>query len=254
MGLVAIDKRNRERKGGDGHGCQEESYWCLHQSSVIMTARSAFLDETVQRYIIEATVQEHPLLARLRAETAPMPGAGMQIGADQGRLMQFLAALIGARRYVEIGVFTGYSSLAVALALPPDGTILACDISDEYTSIARRYWHEAGVDGKIDLQLAPALETLDRTLQHQAATFDLGFIDADKTNVDAYYERVLQLLRPGGMVMIDNILWDGRVANERIDDPETRALRAISRKAARDERVDAVLLSVGDGLLLARKR
>lgn len=219
-----------------------------------MTARSAFLDPAIQQYVLETTVEEAPVLARLRAETAAMPNAQMQIGADQGRFMQWLAQLTGAKRYVEIGVFTGYSSLAIALALPADGRILACDVSETYTSIARRYWREAGVEGKIDLRLAPALETLDATLETQAQTFDLAFIDADKANVDAYYERCLQLLRPGGVIMVDNVLWDGAVADPRVDDEDTRALRAIGAKAAKDARVDAVMLTVGDGLLLARKK
>ncbi len=218
-----------------------------------MTARSAFLDERVQRYILDATVQEDPILARLREETSAMPNAQMQIGADQGRFMQFLATLIGARRYVEIGVFTGYSSLAIALALPADGTILACDVSEAFTSVARRYWREAGVESKIDLRLAPALETLDRAIATEAGSYDLAFIDADKTNVEAYYERCLELLRTGGVVMIDNVLWDGAVADPSVHDAETEALRGIGRKASRDSRVDAVMLSIGDGLLLARK-
>lgn len=219
-----------------------------------MSTRSAFLDERIQRYITETTVEEHPLLARLRAETAPMPGAGMQIGSDQGRFMQWLAALTGARRYVEIGVFTGYSSLAMALAMPKDARILACDVSEEYISIARRYWRDAGVEQKIDLRVAPALETLDRELERAAGTYDMAFIDADKANVDGYYERCLGLLRPGGVVMIDNVLWGGEVADASVDDAETNALRSINVKATHDDRVDASVLSVGDGLLLARKR
>ena len=220
----------------------------------VMTARSAFLDERIQRYIVEKTVEEHPVLAALRAETAPMPMAGMQIGADQGRFMQFLAQTIGARRYVEVGVFTGYSALAIALALPKDGYILACDISEEYTAIARRYWREAGVKHTIDLHLAPALETLDRAVESEPGSYDLAFIDADKANVDNYYERCLKLLRVGGIIMVDNTLWDGKVADDAVDDEDTRALRALNLKVTRDPRVDAVLLSVGDGLLLARKR
>ena len=219
-----------------------------------MTARSAFLDERVQKYIVSATVDEHPLLARLRAETAPMPNAGMQIGADQGRFMQWLAQTIGAHRYVEIGVFTGYSALALALALPIDGKILACDISESYTAIARRYWREAGVEEKIDLHIAPALATLDDAIRNEPGSYDLAFIDADKESVDAYYERCLRLLRAGGVIMIDNVLWDGRVADPSENDPDTAALRAINAKASRDPRVDASLLSIGDGLLLARKR
>ncbi|MBV8636956.1 MAG: class I SAM-dependent methyltransferase [Candidatus Eremiobacteraeota bacterium] len=219
-----------------------------------MTARSAFLDERVQEYIVEATVDEHPVLARLRAETAPMPGAGMQIGADQGRFMQFLAQTIGARRYVEVGVFTGYSSLAMALALPADGKILACDINESYTAIARRYWREAGVEAKIDLRVGPAVQTLDEALRSEPESYDLAFIDADKESVDAYYERCLGLLRTGGIIMIDNVLWSGRVADPSENDEDTTALRAINAKASHDSRVDAVLLSIGDGLLLARKR
>ncbi|HET9029846.1 MAG TPA: class I SAM-dependent methyltransferase [Candidatus Aquilonibacter sp.] len=217
-----------------------------------MTARSAFLDERIQRYIVETTVDEHPVLAELRALTQTMPGAGMQIGADQGRFMQFLARTIGARAYLEVGVFTGYSSLAVALALPADGAILACDVSEEYTAIARRFWRQAGVEAKIELRLAPALQTLDAAIA-QGRTFDLAFIDADKVNVDAYYERCLQLLRPGGVLMIDNVLWDGRVADDERDE-DTAALHGINVKASHDPRVDASLLPLGDGLLLARKR
>lgn len=219
-----------------------------------MTARSAFLDERIQHYIVETTVDEHPLLAKLRAETAPMAEARMQIGADQGRFMQFLAQTIGARRYIEVGVFTGYSSLALALALPSDGKILACDVNEAFTAIARRYWREAGVDTKIDLHLAPALQTLDAALRDEPASYDLAFIDADKENVDGYYERCLGLLRTNGIIMIDNVLWDGRVANPAENDADTVALRKINEKASRDPRVDAVVLSIGDGLLLARKR
>ena len=219
-----------------------------------MTARSAFLDARIQRYILETAVVEHPLLARLREETAAMPNAQMQIGADQGRFMQFLAQLTGAQRYVEVGVFTGYSSLAMALALGSTGHVLACDVSEAYTSVARRYWREAGVESRIDLQLGPALETLDRVARTDASTYDLAFIDADKVNVDGYYERCLRLLRSGGVLMIDNVLWDGAVADASVSDAETEALRAVSRKAAHDARVDAVLLPIGDGLLLARKQ
>lgn len=219
-----------------------------------MTARSAFLDERIQKYIVETTVDEHPVLARLRAETAPMSNAQMQIGADQGRFMQFLAQTIGARRYVEVGVFTGYSSLALALVLPPDGKILACDVNEEYTAVARRYWREAGVEAKIDLRLAPAMQTLDAALRDEPGCYDLAFIDADKENVDPYYERCLGLLRTGGIIMIDNVLWNGRVSDPSENDADTVALRKINVKASRDPRVDAVLLSIGDGLLLARKR
>jgi len=179
----------------------------------------------------------------------------MQIGPDQGRYMQLLVALLGAKRYLEIGVYTGYSSLAVAMALPPDGSVVACDMSEEWTSIARRYWKEAGLEKQIDLRLAPALETLDGLLRDGAAgSFDLAFIDADKQNVDAYYERCLQLLRVGGLVLVDNVLWSGRVADPKDTDETTAALRALNLKVRDDARVDSALVAVGDGLLMARKR
>ena len=169
-----------------------------------MTAKSTFLDPAVQGYIVEATVREHPVLRELREETSRNPHARMAIGPEQGRFMALLANLIGARRYLEIGVFTGYSSLAMALALPEDGYILACDTSDEWTSVARRYWQAAGVAGKIDLRVAPALETLAH-LPAGVEPFDMAFIDADKNNVDNYYERALELLRPGGVILVDNV-------------------------------------------------
>ena len=168
--------------------------------------------------------------------------------------MQLLAHAIGARRYLEIGVFTGYSSLAMALALPADGYVLACDVSEEYTGMARRYWQAAGVAKKIDLRIAPALETLARVRAEGAAPFDLAFIDADKANVDAYYENALALVRPGGLILVDNVLWDGAVLDQTTEDPDTRALRSLNAKAGRDERVDAALVPICDGLLIARKR
>ena len=179
----------------------------------------------------------------------------MQIGADQGRFMQLMATLIGARRYLEIGVYTGYSSLAIALALPPGGVVVACDVSAEYTAVARRYWKEAGVEGKIDLRLAPALQTLERLeAEGAAATFDMAFIDADKANADAYYEKVLILLRQGGLLLVDNVLWSGQVVDSSVNDVQTVALRKLTVKARDDERVDSSLVAIGDGLLLVRKR
>ena len=221
-----------------------------------MTARSAFMDEKVQKYVVDTmVVDEHPALLALRKETAAMPNAQMQIGADQGQFMQLLARLLPAHRYLEIGVFTGYSSLAMALGMPDDGKIVACDVSKEYTDIARRYWRDAGVEKKIDLQLGPALETLERLVANgNTGKFDIAFIDADKTNVDNYYEYVMRLIRPNGLILIDNVLWSGAVVDEENDDEETKALRAINAKAANDKRVDATLLSIGDGLLMARKR
>lgn len=219
-----------------------------------MAARSAFLDDRVAAYV-DSTVRRNSILDRLREETSHDPRANMQIGADQGQFMQFLVKALGVRRYLEIGVFTGYSSLAVALALPPDGKVVACDISDEWTSIGRKYWREAAVESRIDLRLAPALETLDGLIRDGASgSFDLAFIDADKANVDNYYERCLTLLRAGGVILVDNVLWDGAVADPSIADVDTVALRAINAKVRGDERVDGALLTVGDGILMARKR
>ena len=221
-----------------------------------MTSRSAFMDEKVQRYIIDTmVVDEHPAQRALREETARMPDAGMQIGPDQAQFMQFLARMMPVHRYLEIGVFTGYSALSMALAMPEGGKIVGCDVSEEYTAIARRYWKDAGVEDKIDLRLAPATQTLEQLLKNDGpGPFDLAFIDADKANVDAYYEYALRLLRPHGLILIDNVLWDGRVVDEGVKDADTAALRAISAKAANDARVDACLLPLGDGVLIARKR
>jgi predicted O-methyltransferase YrrM len=219
-----------------------------------MTAKSTFVDQAIQEYIIDGVVREQPILRELREATVRHPQARMQIGPEQGQLMQLLARLIGAQRYLEIGVFTGYSSLAVALALPADGYVLACDVSEEFTGMARRYWDAAGVAGKIDLRVAPALETLARVRAQGIAPFDMAFIDADKQNVLEYYERALELVRPGGLVLVDNVLWSGDVLDASTTDANTRALRAVTMKAAADERVDVTLLPVCDGLLIARKR
>jgi caffeoyl-CoA O-methyltransferase len=179
----------------------------------------------------------------------------MQISPEQGQFMRLLIQLIGAKKTLEVGVFTGYSSLSVALALPADGKIIACDVSEEFTAIARRYWQEARVAEKIDLRLAPALETLDELLATgQAKTFDFAFIDADKENYDAYYERSLQLIRPGGLIAIDNVLWSGRIADPHIQDESTQAIRALNQKLRNDERVTLSLIPIGDGLTLALKR
>ena len=213
------------------------------------------IPENIYEYITAVSVREPPVLARLREETAPMPRSTMQITPDQGQFMALLVQMLGARRTLEIGVFTGYSSLVVALALPADGRIIACDVSEEYTSIARRYWQEAGVDHKIDLRLRPALETLRELLSGgQRGTFDFAFIDADKTNYDSYYESALKLLRPGGLIMIDNVLWSGRVADPSENDPDTVALRALNQKLHSDSRVALSMLPVGDGVTLALKR
>lgn len=219
-----------------------------------MSARSFFLPDNVQQYILGTTLRDQPLLRELREETAKHPRAGMQTGADQVQFMQLLVHLIGARRCIEVGVFTGYSALGVALALPDDGHIVACDVSEEYTAIARRYWERAGVADKIDLYLAPAAQTLDELIRGgDAGRFDFAYIDADKTNYDAYYERCLTLLRPNGVIAIDNVLWGGDVAQPDAADPDTKALRALNEKIGRDGRVEASLLPIGDGLMIVRK-
>lgn len=222
-----------------------------------MSRRTLSLDDRLYQYVLDASLREHPALADLRAETSHHPRAGMQISPEQGQLMALLIKLIGARRTIEVGVFTGYSALAVALALPEDGHVLACDVSDEYTRIGRPYWQRAGVANKIDLVLEPALTTLDgRLAAGEAGEYDFAFIDADKSNYDAYYERCLRLLRTGGLIAIDNTLWSGRVADpaEASKDPDTAALQALNQKLRDDSRVDISLLPIGDGLTLARKR
>jgi predicted O-methyltransferase YrrM len=219
-----------------------------------MTAKSTFIDPAVQNYIIATVVREDPVLRDLREETSRLPQARMAIGPEQGQFMRLLARTIGARRYLEIGVFTGYSSLALALALPEDGYVLACDVSETYTAVARRYWEAAGVARKIDLRIAPALETLARLRAENAAPFDMAFIDADKANVDRYYEACLEWVRPGGLILVDNVIWDGAVVDAAMQDADTHALRALNLKAGRDARVDVALLPLCDGLLIARKR
>lgn len=193
-------------------------------------------------------------MAQLRQETQQHPLGQMQISPEQGQLMALLVQLIGAKKTLEVGVFTGYSTLAVALALPTDGKIIACDVSEAYTAIARRYWQQANVADKIELRLAPALDTLDQLLATgQANTFDFAFIDADKSNYDNYYERSLQLVRPGGLIAIDNVLWSGRVAAPNPDN-RTRSIHALNQKLHHDERISLSLLPLGDGLTLALKR
>jgi len=218
-----------------------------------MTLRTLQIDDRLFQYVLDRA-REHPAQAALREATRTHPYAGMQIGADQGQLMALLVRLIGARRTIEIGTFTGYSALAVALALPDDGRVLACDVSDEYTRIGKPFWSQAGVAHKIELVLAPALATLDaRLAAGEAGHYDFAFIDADKTNYDGYYERCLRLLRPGGLIMLDNMLWSGAVARPS-KDADTLALQALNDKLHRDERVDVALLTIGDGVTLARKR
>ena len=217
-------------------------------------ARTLFSPK-VERYVSEDITRETPVQKRLRAETARLPQGGMQIGADQGALFALLARSIGARMAVEVGTFTGYSALAVATALPPDGKLVCCDVSEEWTAIARRYWKEAGVAARIDLRIAPAQKTLAALqVEHGEGSFDFAFIDADKAGYDAYYEACLILLRSGGLIALDNMLWSGKVADPKIHDADTDALRALNAKIRDDARVESCLLTVGDGVMLARKR
>ena len=210
--------------------------------------------EELIAYVGRVGAREHPALRRCREETAKLANSQMQIGPDQGAVMALLAQLIGAVRYLEVGTFTGYSALAVALALPDDGRLVCCDISREYTDRAREYWVQAGVSSRIDLRIGPALETLDEMIADNAAPFDFAFIDADKANYDGYYERVLKLLRPGGLVALDNMLWSGHVADPKFTDSDTAALRALNEKIHDDARVDMALATLGDGVMLVRKR
>jgi len=218
-------------------------------------SRHFSFDEPTYQYLVKTSVRETDVARRLREETQQLPMAQMQIGPDQGQFLQLLVQLIQAKKTLEVGVFTGYSSLWVAQALPDEGKIVACDVSEEYTAVARRYWKEAGVDHKIDLRLRPALETLDELLaQGGASTFDFAFIDADKSNYDNYYERALQLIRAGGLIAVDNTIWSGRVADPNESDTDTVAIRKLNEKLHRDERVALSMLTVGDGLTLAMKR
>jgi predicted O-methyltransferase YrrM len=219
-----------------------------------MVHRSLLKDDALLAYVIAHGARERPVQAALREATRAHPHAGMQILPDQAQLLALLARLIGARQAIEIGVFTGYSALSVALALPVDGRLLACDISDAAPRIGQPYWQQAGVADKIDLRIGPALATLDDELAAgRAGAYDFAFIDADKTNYDGYYERALRLVRRGGLIVFDNMLWGGSVAGPARDD-DTRALQALNDKLLRDERIDMALLTVGDGVTLARKR
>ncbi len=219
-----------------------------------MGKKSLGLEDRVYEYLLSVSVREAEVLTKLREETNQHPMSVMQISPDQGQFMALLVRLLGAKKTLDIGVFTGYSSLVVALALPPDGTVVACDIDEDCTAIARRYWQAAGVKDKIDLRLAPALETLDRLIaEGQAGSFDFAFIDADKRNYPNYYERALELLRPGGIIAIDNVLWSGRVADPEDTDKRTVAIREFNQKLSQDPRVQISMLSIADGLTLAMK-
>ncbi|MEM6426606.1 MAG: class I SAM-dependent methyltransferase [Cyanobacteria bacterium P01_D01_bin.128] len=206
-------------------------------------------------YLLSVSLREPKILSQLRQETAQHPDGDMQIAPDQGQFMALLVKLMDAKKVLEIGTFTGYSTLWMALALPPDGYITACDVDEDYTAIARRYWQSAGVEAQIDLRLAPAIDTLDALLSTgQAGTFDFAFIDADKTNYSHYYEKSLALLRPGGLIAIDNVLWSGAVADLAIADPDTLALRELNQTLHQDQRIELSMLPIADGLTLAIKR
>lgn len=220
-----------------------------------LTDDSGFIESNLYYYLLSVSLREPQVLTQLREETAQLPDGEMQIAPDQGQFMALLIKLMGVKRILEIGTFTGYSSLWMALALPADGQILTCDISEEDTAIAQRYWQAAGIANKVDLHLAPALDTLNDLLSTGAAgTFDFVFIDADKVNYHHYYEKSLTLLRPGGLMAIDNVLWSGEVADLTADDPETNALRALNLALCQDERIDLSMLGIADGLTLALKK
>ena len=220
-----------------------------------MANRTIGLSDELADYVVEVGTREPDVLARLREETARLPQHDMQIAPEEGAFLALLVELVGARRCIEIGTFTGYSSTAVALALPEDGRIVCCDVSEEWTSLARRYWDEAGVAGKIDLRVAPAAQTLDRLLADgEQAAYDFAFVDADKSGYDGYYEQLLQLVRPGGLIALDNTLWGGEVLDQDAEDEDTRAIQALNTKLAGDERVTLCLLPVADGVTLARRR
>ena len=213
------------------------------------------LSDAVYQYLQDHSLRESDVLRRLREETATLKEARMQLSPEQGQLLTFLAELTGARKAIEVGTFTGYSALCVASALPNDGCLIACDVSATWTAIGQRYWEEAGVDRKIDLRIAPALETLDELLAAgEAGSYDFALIDADKENYEAYYERILSLLRSGGLLLVDNVLWSGKVADPDHTEESTLAIRAFNRKVHEDDRVSLSMLPIGDGMTLVRKR
>jgi O-methyltransferase len=220
-----------------------------------MSSKTLFMPDRVHAYVVAHSVRETAAQRALRVATSRIPGAGMQISPEQGALMQVLVRMLGVKRYLEIGTFTGYSALCVALAMPAGGRLVCCDLSEEWTSLARKFWRKARVDSKIELRLAPALETLDALLREgQAGRYDLAFIDADKRNYQNYFDRCMRLVRRGGVIAIDNTLWSGHVADLRRRDPDTRAIRSFNQRLHRDKRIDVALVPIGDGLTLAYKR
>ena len=220
-----------------------------------MSSRTIVLNDALYEYLLSVSLREPDVLCRLRKETAKMPQHNMQISPEQGQFIALLVELTGARKCLEVGTFTGYSTLSVALALPEDGQIVACDISEEFTSRAKPYWQKAGVAGKIDLRLGPALETLDALIADgESGAFDFAFIDADKVNYQGYFQRALDLIRRGGLILVDNVLWSGAVVDPARDDEDTEAIRAFHQACADDPRISLSLVPIGDGLTLARKR
>ena len=220
-----------------------------------MSNKSIGLDQVLQDYLLEQSLREPELLAELRAETATLPEVNMQIAPEQGQFMALLARLIGVRRYLEVGTFTGYSALAVMLALPDSAQATCLDISDEWTAVAQRYWQRAGIGDRMNLHLAPASDTLERLVDEgKSASYDMAFIDADKTGYWDYYERCLELVRPGGLILVDNTLWDGQVADTRHNDEDTCAIRDFNCRVRDDHRVDLSLLPLADGVTLLRRK
>ena len=219
-----------------------------------MSNRTIAITESIYQYLCDHSLREDPILKDLRDHTYDMEERAMQIAPEQGQFMQMLIKLIGAKNTIEVGVFTGYSSLAIALALPEDGRIVACDVNPQYTNVAERFWVSAGVREKIDLRIGPAKDTLSELISAGlTGTFDFAFIDADKVNYDHYYELCLQLIRPGGLITVDNVLWGGATADDSINDTDTNSIRALNDKLHRDERIDLSLVPIGDGLTLAMK-
>lgn len=218
-----------------------------------MSNKTLSISEELYAYMLSVSLREPEILRQLRVETALDENANMQISPEQGQFMGLLVKLLGAKKTLDIGVYTGYSSLCIGLALPPDGRVIACDVNREWTDIARHYWHKAGIMDRIELHLAPAQQTLKSLLDSGADNFDFAFIDADKINYDSYYELCLQLIRPGGLIAIDNVLWDGAVVDTSINDADTVAIRTLNQKIHADPRVEITLVPIADGLTLARK-
>ena len=220
-----------------------------------MSAKTIQMDDQLLEYLRQNAVREPKVLQELREETQRLPNAGMQISSEQGQLMAMLVRLVNARKIIEVGTFTGYSSTVMALAMPPEGQLIACDVSEEYTRMARKFWQKAGVEQKVQLILGNAKESLKQLLQaDEQETFDLAFIDADKTAYVEYYEFCLQLLRPGGLILVDNVLWGGQVADSSNHDMDTEALRTFNVALSSDQRIDLCMVPIGDGLTMARKR